>query len=71
MEKRKPVVKMVKSFKYLGAIIDKNLSWAEHIEIVKSKLLKAIGVLYKTRYFLNKLSLKPYKVWSVMLGQNQ
>ena len=53
MEKRKPVVKMVKSFKYLGAIIDKNLSWAEHIEIVKSKLLKAIGVLYKTRYFLN------------------
>ena len=48
---------MVKSYKYLGVIIYNNLSWAEHIEIAKSKLLKTIGVLYKTRYFLNENSL--------------
>ena len=48
---------MVKSYKYLGVIIYNNLSLAEHIEIVKGKLLKTIGVLYKTRYFLNEKSL--------------
>ena len=36
---------------YLRVIIDNKLSWAEHIEMLKSKLLMAIGVLYKTRYF--------------------
>ena len=33
--------------------MDDNLSWAEHIEMVKSKSLKAVGVLYRTRYFFN------------------
>ena len=42
---------MVKIFKYLGVIIDGYLSWAEHIEMVKSKLLKAIAVLYKQGTF--------------------
>ena len=28
-----------------------SLSWPEHIEIVKNKLLKAIGVLYKKGTF--------------------
>ena len=41
----KTIVKMVKSYKYLGVIIDNNLSWAEHIEMVKGKLLRAIGVI--------------------------
>ena len=44
---------MVKGYKYLGVTRNNNLSLAEHIEMVKSNLLKAIGVLYKTRYFLN------------------
>ena len=42
---------MVKSYKYLGIKIYNNLSWPEHIEIVKNKLLKAIGVLYKKGTF--------------------
>ena len=44
---------MVKNYKNLGVIIDNNLSWAEHIEMVKSKLLKAIGVLNKARFLIN------------------
>ena len=47
---------MVKSYKYLEVLIDINLNRTEHIEMVNSKLLKAIGVLYKTRYFLNENS---------------
>ena len=44
---------MIKNYKYSGVILDNSLNWAEHIEMLKSKLLKAVGVLYKTRYFLN------------------
>ena len=47
---------MVKSYNYLGVIIDNNLNWVEPIKMVKSKLLKAIGVRYITRYFFNKKS---------------
>ena len=42
---------MVKNYKSLRVKIDNNLSWAKHIKMVKGKLLKAISVLYKTRYF--------------------
>ena len=46
----------VKNYKYLGFTIDSNLSFSDHIEAVKTKLLKTIGILYKTRYFLNQNS---------------
>ena len=32
--------------------MDNNLKWTEHIKLLKTKLSKAIGVLYKTRYFM-------------------
>ena len=47
----------VNSFKYLGVTIDSNLNWSNHIETLKTKLLKTIGILYKTRYYLNQNSL--------------
>ena len=31
---------MAISYKYLGTIIDRNLKWSEHIEIIKTKLHK-------------------------------
>ena len=37
--------------------IDSNLNWSGHIEAVKTNLFKTIGILYKTRYFLNQNSL--------------
>ena len=53
----KTIIKKVYSYKYLGVIIDDNLNLSEHIETLKNKLLKTIGVLYKTRYYLNEKSL--------------
>ena len=32
-------------------MINNNLNRSEHIVMVKSKLLKPVGVLFKTRYF--------------------
>ena len=44
--------------KFLGVIIDENLSWKQHIEILSSKISKTIGILYKSRDVLSKQCLK-------------
>ena len=46
-------IKKTNNFKYLGINIDRNLNWSEQIETIKTKLQKTLGVLYKTRHFLN------------------
>lgn len=39
--------------KFLGVVIDHKLSWNPHIKQLKTKLSKAIGILYKTKDFLS------------------
>lgn len=46
------------TFKYLGVIIDKNLTWKNHINIVCKKISKNIGILSKLRHYLDTDSLK-------------
>ena len=46
------VLKQVQSVKYLGVIIDDNLSWKDHIKSVCNNLIKYIGIFYKIRYKL-------------------
>ena len=41
------------SLKFLGIIIDETLSWKNHINIIESKLACAIGLLYRSRPFLD------------------
>ena len=43
--------------KFLGVLLDENLSWKEHINSIKTKISKNIGLLYKARYFVTKKSL--------------
>ena len=40
-------------YKYLGVIIDKNLTWKAHIEYVASKVSKVCGSLAKLRHSVN------------------
>ena len=47
----------VEQYKYLGLIIDSQLTWAPHIKHLTSKLAKTIGVLFRTRHYLNRQSL--------------
>ena len=47
-----PIVR-TEAIKFLGIIIDENLSWKKHIKTIESKMACAIGLLYKTRQFLN------------------
>ena len=37
--------------KYLGILIDNKLNWKQHIQYIKSKLSKGIGILTKIRHF--------------------
>ena len=38
-------IKRENSVKFLGVIIDENLAWKNHIEVVENKISKNIGVL--------------------------
>ena len=47
------VVKQKDSLKFLGVLIDETLSWKNHISVLESKIASAIGLLYRSRSFLN------------------
>ena len=44
--------------KYLGVIMDKHLTWAEHINTIKIKLSKVLGILAKIRYSMPSMLLR-------------
>ena len=39
----------VESFNFLGLTIDETLSWAQHVDIVKKKVSKVIGIFYRLK----------------------
>ena len=59
------------SVKFLGVIIDENLTWKNHIEVVENKISKNIGVLYRASHlfdFRNLLKVSPsFSFTTVML----
>ena len=46
-------VTRVHSSKFLGVIIDDNLNWKPHIQLVKSKLSKTLSIFYKASKLIN------------------
>ena len=68
----------VKSTKFLGVIIDDKLKWTEHIQSIKNKMSKSIGILIKIRQYLDKVTLKnlyftfvyPYLIYCVEVWGN-
>ena len=44
----------VESIKFLGVLLDENLSWKDHIKYIEDKVAKNIGLLYRAKQFLNK-----------------
>ncbi len=43
-----------KQIKFLGVLLDENLSWKPHINYVCKKISKSIGVIYRARFNLSK-----------------
>ena len=64
--------------KFLGVIIDNKLKWNEHITYIKNKISKSIGILYKSRNYLNRHTLRnlyytfiyPYLIYCVEVWGN-
>ena len=48
----------MQSAKFLGVIINQNLSWKPHIEMICSKTSKVIGLICKARQYLHSNTLK-------------
>ena len=50
-------IKRSSSIKFLGVLADENLTWIDHITLVKNKLSKNLGLLHKAKNYLNKKSM--------------
>lgn len=51
------MLEQVSQYKYLGLVIDTKLTWIPHIKHLSSKLSRTLGIMYRTRHYLNKQSL--------------
>ena len=51
-------IKRETSIKFLGVIIDENITWRNHINYLSNKISKNIGVMYRARRFLNLQNMK-------------
>ena len=54
---KKHKMERVESIKFLGVLLDENLSWKDHIKYIENKVAKNIDLLYRTKLFVNKNSL--------------
>ena len=50
-------IEQVKETAFLGVVFEQNLTWRPHILNVSRKILKAIGILYKSSFCLSTASL--------------
>ena len=46
------IIDKVNHFKFLGVIIDSHLSWMDHVQHIRKKISKGVGMLYKTKDYL-------------------
>ena len=48
------IIKQVEHTKYLGVIIDAQVTWSKHVEEICKKIFSAIGALKRVRPFIPK-----------------
>ena len=68
----------VNSTNFLGVIIDDKLKWTAHIQYIKNKLSKSIGIMYKCRNYFDKETMRnlyfsfiyPYLTYCVEIWGN-
>ena len=67
------IIDHVNATQFLGIIIDNKLNWSDHINYIKNKISKSLGIIYKIRSFLNRITLRnlyhtfvfPYLIYGV------
>ena len=48
------IIKRQSSIKFLGILLDENLSWKEYLKFTENKIAKNIGLMWKVKLYLNK-----------------
>ena len=43
------IIEKATSIKFLGVMIDENISWRDHVKTVENKLSKNVGLLYQAK----------------------
>ena len=61
-------IETVKSFNFLGIVLDELLSWNEHVNHIASKLNRANGVLNKIKHFIPKMAL--INIYHALIGSH-
>ena len=51
-------IKSENSLKFVGVMIDENLTWKTHVELVENKISKSAGILFKASRSLNSKTLR-------------
>ena len=51
------LIEHVKSTKFLGIMIDEQLKFCEHIQYIKGKISRGLGIIYKAKTKCNKSTL--------------
>ena len=52
------IIKRKSSVKFLGVMLDENISWKDHIKTIEKKIAKNIGLLYLAKPYLDETTLK-------------
>ena len=52
------LIKQTDNLRYLGVYLDNKLSWKSHIDILRTKLSKICGIIYKLRHYVLLSTLK-------------
>ena len=52
------IIDRVRECKFLGTVIDENLTWKPHISLITRKISKNIGIMFKVGQFLTKETTK-------------
>ena len=51
-------IKRSSSVKFVGVLVDEHLSLTDHINVLENKLSKNLGLLHKSKHFLNAKGMK-------------
>ena len=49
-------IERINTMRFLGVLLDDNLSWKEQVKDLENKVSKNIGLMYRTKPFLDKKS---------------
>ena len=52
------LIKRVGHIKFLGVLLDENLTWKNHINLIENKISKSLGILHPAKFLLNQKSRK-------------